>query len=211
MGAPVRALLAVLSGLALAASFKPYDLPALLPVGVAGFALALHGVRIRRGAWIGLLAGAAFMYVHLFWMRSVGYDAWVLLGTLETVFFVPLGAAVALVSRLRLWPVFTATLWVGVEVWRSSYPFGGMPWGRLAFATADTPYAAALPYVGATGVSLLVALSGTTLNACTPGQITGPCCGSGGPLAPSRSPSSPWLCPSRFPTWCPTPPPPTVR
>ncbi len=163
MGAPVRALLAVLSGLTLAASFKPYDLPALLPVGVAGFALALHGVRIRRGAWIGLLAGAAFMYVHLFWMRSVGYDAWVLLGTLETVFFVPLGATVALVSRLRLWPVFTATLWVGVEVWRSSYPFGGMPWGRLAFATADTPYAAALPYVGATGVSLLVALSGTTL------------------------------------------------
>ena len=160
---PLRALLALASGLALALSFEPYDLPLLLPVGVAGFALALHEVRPRRGAWLGLLTGAAFMYVHLFWMRSVGYDAWVLLGTLETVFFAPLGAAVAAVSRLKGWPVWTAALWVGVEVWRSSYPFGGMPWGRLAYATADTPFASALPYVGATGVSLLVALLGTTL------------------------------------------------
>src|SRR5215211_3198311 len=134
----LRALLALVSGLALAWSFEPYDLPLLLPVGVAGFTLALHQVRPRRGAWLGLLTGAAFMYVHLFWMRSVGYDAWVLLGTLETVFFAPLGAAVAAVSRLRGWPVWTAALWVGVEVWRSSYPFGGMPWGRLAYATADT-------------------------------------------------------------------------
>jgi apolipoprotein N-acyltransferase len=161
--APLRAVLAVGSGLALAASFEPYDLPLLLPAGIAGFALALHGVRPRRGAWLGLLTGAAFMYVHLFWMRSVGYDAWVLLGTLETVFFAPLGAAVAAVSRLKGWPVWTAALWVSVEVWRSSYPFGGMPWGRLAFATADTPFASALPYVGAIGVSLLVALIGTTL------------------------------------------------
>ena len=36
-----------------------------------------------------------------------------------------------------------------------------MPWGRLAFAMVDTPFASALPYVGATGVSLLVALTGT--------------------------------------------------
>jgi apolipoprotein N-acyltransferase len=163
MRAPQRALLAVVSGLALAASFEPYDLPVLLPVGVAGLTLALHGVRARRGAWLGLLGGAAFMYVHLFWMRSVGYDAWVLLGTLETVFFLPLGLAVAVVSRRRTWPLATAALWVAVEVWRSSQPFGGMPWGRLAFATADTPYAAALPYVGATGVSLLVALTGTAM------------------------------------------------
>ena len=70
---------------------------------------------------------------------------------------------VAAVSRLRGWPVWTAALWVAVEVWRSSYPFGGMPWGRLAYATADTPFSSALPYVGATGVSLLVALLGTTL------------------------------------------------
>ena len=130
----VRALVAVLSGLALALCFEPYELPVLLPVGVAGFTLAVHGVRVRRGLWLGLLTGAAFMFVHLFWMRSVGWDAWLMLSTLETAFFVPLGGACAAVSRRRGWPVWTAALWVAVEVWRSGWPFGGMPWGRLAFA-----------------------------------------------------------------------------
>ena len=92
------------------------------------------------GCWLGLLTGAAFMFVHLFWMRSVGWDAWLMLASLETAFFVPLGGACAAVSRRRGWPVWTAALWVAVEVWRSGWPFGGMPWGRLAFATADTPF-----------------------------------------------------------------------
>ena len=161
--AALRAVTAVGAGLALAVSFEPYELPVLLPVGVAGFAWAVHGVRVRRGLWLGLLTGAAFMFVHLFWMRSVGWDAWLMLSVLETSFFVPLGGAVAAVSRRRGWPLWTAALWVAVEVWRSGWPFGGMPWGRLAYATADTPFADALPYVGSTGVGLLVALCGTTL------------------------------------------------
>ena len=50
-------------------------------------------------------------------------------------------------------------------------PCGGFPWGRLAFATDDTPVAPALAYVGTPGVTFLVALLGTTL-------------GVGGPAAP---------------------------
>jgi apolipoprotein N-acyltransferase len=86
-----------------------------------------------------------------------------MLSALETSFLVLLGGAAAAASRLRGWPVWTAALWVAVETWRAGWPFGGMPWGRLAFATAGTPYGEALPYVGATGVSLLVALTGTML------------------------------------------------
>ena len=52
-----------------------------------------------------------------------------------------------------------------MEVLRSGWPFSGMPWGRLAFAVVDTPVAAALAYVGATGVSLLLALVGPLLAA----------------------------------------------
>jgi len=159
----VRAPAAVAAGLVLALSFEPYDLPFLLPIGVAGLVWSLHGTTARTGAWVGLLGGAAFLFVHLFWMRSVGYDAWLMLSVLETSFFAPLGAAVAVLSRLRAWPVWTAGAWVSVEQWRGGWPFGGMPWGRLAFGTMDTPFAAALPYVGSTGVSLLVALVGTSL------------------------------------------------
>jgi len=161
--AAARALVGLASGISLALAFEPFDLPLLLPLGVAGFAWSLHGVSARRGAWLGLLSGAAFLFVHLFWMRSVGWDAWLMISVLETSFFLPLGAAVAVVSRVRLWPLWTAALWVGAENWRGGWPFGGMPWGRLAYATPDTPFAAALPYVGSTGAGLLVALVGTSL------------------------------------------------
>ena len=136
----VRALVAVLSGLALALCFEPYELPVLLPVGVAGFTLAVHGVRVRRALWLGLLTGVG---VHV---RAPVLDAVGRLGRLADALHASRppsscrsGGACAAVSRRRGWPVWTAALWVAVEVWRSGWPFGGMPWGRLAFATADTP------------------------------------------------------------------------
>ncbi|MEO5853790.1 MAG: apolipoprotein N-acyltransferase [Nocardioides sp.] len=162
-GRALRAIVSVVAGLALAFSFEPYDVPVLLPIGVAGLVWSLHRTTARSGAWIGLLGGAAFMFVHLFWMRSVGYDAWLMLSLLETSFFAPLGAAVAVLTRLPGWPLWTAAAWVTVEQWRGGWPFGGMPWGRLAYGTTDTPFAFALPYAGSTGVSLLVALVGTCL------------------------------------------------
>ena len=159
----VRALVAVLSGLALALCFEPYELPVLLPVGVAGFTLAVHGVRVRRGLWLGLLTGAAFMFVHLFWMRSVGWDAWLMLSTLETAFFVPLGGACAAVSRRRgLAGVDRRALGrrrgvaVRLAVRRDAV---GPARLRLRRHARSAP---ALPYVGAIGVSLLIALVGTT-------------------------------------------------
>ena len=47
--------------------------------------------------------------------------------------------------RLPGWPLWVACLWVAQELARDRMPFGGFPWGRLAFAeTASpfTPYAA---------------------------------------------------------------------
>ena len=46
---------------------------------------------------------------------------------------------------------------------RGAYPMSGFTWGRLVFATIDTPYAGWLPWVGSNGVSLLVALSAAAI------------------------------------------------
>ena len=56
-----------------------------------------------------------------------------------------------------------AALWVGAEALRGTVPFGGFPWGRLAFATADTPPAGLFAYVGSAGTTFAVALIGTAL------------------------------------------------
>ncbi len=160
---PLRLLLALVGGLVLAAAFEPVGWSWLMPPGIAALIFAVRGLRPAT-AWIpSLFFGITFSYAVMVWMRSVGTDAWIAMCALEASFFVPLGIGLSWSLRRRAWPVWAALWWVGVETWRSGFPFSGMPFGRLVFATAETPWADALPWIGMTGVSLLVALTGTTL------------------------------------------------
>lgn len=145
-------------------AFEPVGLVLLSPIAVAGFVLTTSGLPPAR-AWVpGLAFGAAFCFPLMWWMRAVGWDAWIGLSSLEAAFYAVLASAGALVrSRLRSWPLWLPVLWVTMETVRSTWPFSGMPWGRLAFAVADTPAASALPYLGCTGVGLLLAGMGTGL------------------------------------------------
>ncbi|WP_295661281.1 apolipoprotein N-acyltransferase [uncultured Nocardioides sp.] len=159
----LRSLAALAAGVGLALAFEPVGLVVLIPLSLAVLLVCLHGLPARR-AWLpALLFGGTFCFLLMFWMRAVGPDAWMSLSALETAFFAPLGAGVALLMRLRSWPVWTAFLWVAIETIRGSWPVSGMPWGRLSYAVAGTPWAEALPWFGFSGVSLLLALSGTTL------------------------------------------------
>ena len=154
---------ALVAGVLLALAYEPVGASFLIPLAVAGFVLTTHALPARRG-WIpGLAFGIGFCYVLMFWMRVVGIDAWLALSGLEASFYAILGAVAAALSRMRLAPVWIACAWVGIEAVRSTWPFGGMPWGRLAFASAGTPWQEALPYVGQSGVSLLLALLGCVL------------------------------------------------
>ena len=154
---------AFVAGVLLALAFEPVGASFLIPFAVAGFVLTTRGLPARRG-WIpGLAFGIGFCYFLMFWMRVVGIDAWLALSALEASFYAILGAVAAVLSRLRFAPLWIACAWVGTEAVRSTWPFGGMPWGRLAFATAETPWQEALPYVGQSGLSLLLALLGCLL------------------------------------------------
>jgi len=168
-----RSLLAGVAGLVLSVAFEPVALAWVIPVAVAGFVVATRGLRFRSAFVVGLVFGAAFYFTHIWWMRAVGFSAWLALSTLETLFFAVMGSLSALVQRHRLWPLWFASGWTAVEVWRSGWPLGGMPWGRLAFGVADTPIADALPYAGAVGVSFLLALLGALLAWLVTGPVVG--------------------------------------
>lgn len=162
-GVPLRCLLALVGGLVLAAAFEPVGHAWLMPPAIAVLVLCVRGLAPRR-AWIpSLVFGVAFTYAVMVWMRAVGTDAWIAMCALEAAFFVPLGIGLSWSLRSRAWPLLAALWWVGIETWRSGFPFSGMPFGRLVYATADTPWADAVPWVGMTGASFLVALTGTTL------------------------------------------------
>ena len=161
----LRLLAALVAGLGLSLAFEPVALPWLIPFSVAAFVLVTRDQTWRRGFLLGLVFGAAFYFTHIVWMQAVGIPAWIALSTLETLFYAALGALSAVVQRHRLWPLWFAAAWTTAEVARSGWPLGGMPWGRLAFGVIDTPVAPALPYVGAVGVSFLLALLGALVAA----------------------------------------------
>jgi apolipoprotein N-acyltransferase len=161
---PPRLLAAALAGVALAVSFEPLRLVFLLPVSIATLLWCVRGLSLRRAALVGWVFGLVFMLTLIVWMRAVGTDAWLALSIVQSLFFAVLGVGLAAVSRLPGWPLWSGVVWLAVEVFRGSWPMSGFTWGRVAFATMDTPFAAWLPWVGANGVSLLVVtLSGVLL------------------------------------------------
>ncbi|WP_141013309.1 apolipoprotein N-acyltransferase [Nocardioides sambongensis] len=172
----VSLVVAVVGGLALAAAFEPIAWAFLLPLGVACFAVATDGHRVRRAGLVGWVFGIAFYFTHISWMRdSIGTDAWIALSTIESLGYGAVGLAMPLLRRLPAWPVWAAAVWTTMEGIRSTWPFSGMPWGRLSFAAIDTPVAPAVTYVGMTGLSFLLALAGFLLAALLhPGRIPGP-------------------------------------
>jgi apolipoprotein N-acyltransferase len=159
----LRILMAVACGVGLSLAFEPVAVPLAIPLAVAGFVITTRGLRLRSALLVGWAFGIGFQFVLLYWMRSVGYDAWLGLSLWQSLFYAVLGVASAVVQRHRLWPVWVAALWVTTELWYSAWPFSGMPWGRLAFAVVDTPLADALPWIGTVGASFVLALSGALL------------------------------------------------
>ncbi|KRF17199.1 hypothetical protein ASG90_07775 [Nocardioides sp. Soil797] len=163
----VRILLALLSGIALGLAFEPVAVVALLPISLAVLLWCVHRQGAKRGALLGLLFGLGFMLTLLFWLRVIGIDAWLALSGFEALYFAVAGTGLALVSRLRLWPLWSALVWLAVETVRGAWPMSGLTWGRVSFATIDTPFERWFPWIGASGVSLLVVLcSGILLWCC---------------------------------------------
>ncbi|KAB1927226.1 apolipoprotein N-acyltransferase [Micromonospora noduli] len=165
----VAAPLAVAAGLALLVAFPPYGVWPLAPVGVALLAAAAHRRRLRAGAGLGFLTGVAFFAPLLDWTNlHTGYLPWVLLSLLQAGYLALLGAATAwvspLVDRARwAWPALTGLLWVGQEALRDRTPFGGFPWGRLAFSQDSSPLLRLAALGGAPLVTFVVALIGGLL------------------------------------------------
>lgn len=157
---------AAVSGLLLVLAFPPVGLWWCAPIAVAGLTLAVRGSRLLPAAGTGFVFGAVFFVGLMPWLRVVGPDAWVLLSLFSACYLAVLAAAVSLVQRLAAWPLWVACLWVLEELVRGRFPFGGFPWGRLAFSQSDSPLTALVSLGGTALLTFAVALAGTLLAWC---------------------------------------------
>ncbi|MDO8107746.1 apolipoprotein N-acyltransferase [Isoptericola sp. b441] len=159
-------LLAVVGGLLTDASFPGTAWWPLAFVGVALLLLALDRDSARWNLVVGAGWGLAFFLPQLSWIvGAVGSVPWVALCVAEAGFVGLFGAAWTWARRGRVirtadrWQVpAVAVVWTAMEEARSVMPFGGFPWGRLAFSQADSPIGRLAWAGGAPLVSVAVVL-----------------------------------------------------
>ncbi|ETA01346.1 apolipoprotein N-acyltransferase [Frankia casuarinae] len=168
-----RPLAALLGGALLYLATPPVGCWPLAPVAVTLLTLAVRNRRLRASYGLGLLFSLAFCIPLLRFVSFVGADGWLVLSLAEAAILALVAPATTLVWRLPGAWLWTAAVWVAQEALRSRAPFGGFPWGRLAFTQPDSPFTALAALGGAPAVTAAVAATGA-LTALTIVRITTP-------------------------------------
>jgi apolipoprotein N-acyltransferase len=149
----VPAAAAALSGVLLYVSFPPRTLWWLALPAFAVFGWCLRGRTWKAALGLGYLFGLGFLLPLLVWTGvEVGPGPWLALVVIEAVYVALVGAGIAAVSKLPGRPLWAAALWITGEAARARVPFGGFPWGKIAFGQADGVF---LPLAAVGGTPVL--------------------------------------------------------
>jgi len=149
----VPAAAAALSGVLLYVSFPPRTLWWLALPAFAVFGWSLRGRTWKAALGLGYLFGLGFLLPLLVWTGvEVGPGPWLALVAVEAIYVALVGAGITLVSRLPAWPVWAAAVWIAGEAARARAPFGGFPWGKIAFGQAEGVF---LPLAAVGGTPVL--------------------------------------------------------
>ncbi|MCB0925783.1 MAG: apolipoprotein N-acyltransferase [Mycobacterium sp.] len=162
----LRLGLSVLAGLLLCVSFPPtgWWWSAVLAIALISWVLTRPETTPVGGLGYGFLFGMAFYLPLIPWISGlVGVPPWILLAVLQSLFTALFGMLGTLVVRLPGWPLALALVWSLYEWLKSNLPFGGFPWGVVAFGQTDGPLLALARIGGAPLLSFAVALLGTSL------------------------------------------------
>ncbi len=168
---PLRLLLSLASGLALALAFPSYNFPLLAWGAVAGLMLATSGARPRPAALFGFLHGATFFTASVPWVYTVmrvhgrvplvaAVGILVLLAAAGGLFHAAFALTVAWLGRSSVERACLAApfLWVAQEFARTHLPHIGFPWNLLGYAAAvNLGLVQITSLTGIYGLSFLVA------------------------------------------------------
>jgi apolipoprotein N-acyltransferase len=154
-GGLVRMGTAAGAGVLLYAGAPPRELWWLAPGAFAVLWAVLYGRPARSGFGYGFAFGLGFFVPLLSWVGAfVGSLPWLALDTVEALVLALASAGVAAVSRMPAAPVWATGVWVAAEALIARVPFGGFPWGRVAFGQ---PSGIFLPVAAVGGAPLLTA------------------------------------------------------
>jgi apolipoprotein N-acyltransferase len=157
----MRQILAVLaSSLLMWMAFPPLNWGFLIFVAPVPLLWVMRRVVTPREAgWLGFLFGFAFWGSMLWWIRILGFVAWLPLSIVMALWMT--GWALLMFyarqwSAWRWWG-FTIGSWALVEFLRARVPLGGFPWGNAGYpiGTLAWPRGSA-QWIGASGWAVIV-------------------------------------------------------
>lgn len=152
-------------------SFPDHGVWPMAILAMVFFTALVDRVGAGRAAWLSFLVGMAFWLPHIDWVPTAvgGRLPWIALAATQAGAFAVWGWVVSLT---RVWPwartwwgqtLATSLTWVGVEQLRSSWPWTGFPWAKLAYSQVDGPLGHLAPWGGEVTVSFLVVALGVLL------------------------------------------------
>ena len=136
----MRFLASIVAGAIVAWSFYPNHWWASV-VGMAILLLTLDSKSRKTRLKLTAAFALTFFAFHVQWVSVLGNDAWfglVILCTLPWLLF----ALLPIDSKSKWFYFQPAALVIVLEAIRASWPWGGFPWGLLAFSQVDGPLVA---------------------------------------------------------------------
>lgn len=164
----LRLLVVVVAGLLLCASFPSLNWwwAAVVAFAMLAWVLIHPTTTLMGGLGYGFLFGLAFYLPLLPWISTlVGAMPWLVLATAAALFPGLFGLLAVVVGQLPGWPIWFAVVWTAQEWLKSVVPFGGFPWGSVAFGQADGPLLPLAQLGGAPLLPMAIVLVGCSTTA----------------------------------------------
>ncbi len=158
---PRAGVAALVAGAFMALAFAPTGLWWAAPTSIAAFTVLLSDRSGRGGFGLGFAYGLGLFLALLRWLTVIGTDAWIGVALYSALWMGGMGAGIAMVMRLRMWPVLVPCVWILAEALRGRIPLGGWTWGRVAFSQDGAPWLGWAALGGAPALTFAVALMGS--------------------------------------------------
>ena len=141
-----KIFLGSVAGVLMARSFSYTDTWILLPMGMAVWWAGTHKRQLSDYLFFSFSLAIAFWFARLSWLTLVGIDAYIILALLMALIYGSSGFLMYKVKDLPLPFVWYGLIFISMETITDYIPFGGFPWGKIAYDSADAPWANLMPY-----------------------------------------------------------------
>ncbi len=153
-----KIFLGSVAGVLMARSFSYTETWILLPVGIAVWWAGTHKRQLSDYLFFSYSLSIAFWFARLSWLSLVGIDAYIILALLMALITGSTGYFMYKVKDLPLPFVWYGLIFISMETITDYIPFGGFPWGKIAYDSADAPWANLMPYGSSPLVTIAILL-----------------------------------------------------